>query len=112
MVDTTAKATKFISVLLSIIAMLISTGFTEKIQTEDIAEGAFIVKHRIIAPDLELDEEEGEYEEFREIDEVAHEKCSSIGKQHLFVQKIFHCLKINCLRFDYIYRCVDETPAP
>ena len=108
----TANTTKFILVLLAIVAILLLTGYTQKIQTEVLSENAFIVKHRIIAPGIELDEEEGEYEEFREIEEVAQEKCAALGKKHLFVHKTFHCLKISCLRFDHIYRCADESFVP
>ncbi len=108
----TRNTTKFFSVLPAIVSILFLTGFTQKIQIEDIAEDAFMIKHRVIAPDLELGEEEGEYEEFRNIEEVAEEKCLNMGKKHLFVHKIFHCLKIKCLRFDHVYRCVDESSEP
>ena len=99
--------TKFFSILLATVSILFLTGFTHKIQVEDIADDAFMIKHRVIAPDLELGEDEGEYEEFRNIDEVAEEKCITQGKKHLFVHKVFECLQIKCLRFDHVYRCVD-----
>ena len=98
-------------VLLSIVSVLFLTGFTHKVQTEDLATDAFVIKHRIIAPGLELDEEEGEYEDYRNVHEIAGDKCAVSGLKHTLVKRVFQCLKLSCLRFDYIYRCVEDTSA-